>query len=606
MKIRLFFLLFAAAAFTFLTACGSSSHPSVVFVSPVGSVSAGATANFTVTVANGPKGATWSLSCSTSTNPTPQCGTLVNPAALSVTYQAPVSVLTGSVTLTATSVDDPTKFAAVIIAVTAPSAIALPDGNYVFQLSGQDIFGTFNTAGVFTLASGAITGGEQDFTDSKFVLVDLTISNASTITATADGNLQIILDVNSSKIGVGGNGQETLNLAVTSISSGTLTTGGLVNWFDDFATGSGQLSLQSAASAKSTPGGGYAFVASGGAINGCSAAFGGIINVDNNPGPGSISGAGSVIDTNICGVVSQNLILLPGSTFTGPDSLGRVLVNFNPASLEVNYAGYVVSSSKIVLVETADELGGNTGGTAFAQGTLTGGFTSASLTGNSYVVTGQGSDANGSLTFAASLTFNSDGSTSGTADFNDIVNQFSGTAASPSASYTVDATGRVTLTGLLVTDTATSKTYGPVTLQLYLDGAGDAVSASMDKNDSFAGPAFQQTTGSSLAGNYALTGFGISGTTADAWSSVGQVSTSGSGFTDSNYLKAVNPLVPAFTLSGMGSSGAVTITGLGADSDASGTPTSDTFDLYVIDPNRAYGVETDNAQLGMFYTLFQN
>ncbi len=49
-----------------------------------------------------------------------------------------------------------------------------------------------------------------------------------------------------------------------------------------------------------------------------------------------------------------------------------------------------------------------------------------------------------------------------------------------------------------------------------------------------------------------------------------------------------------------------TITGLGADSDASGTPTSDTFDLYVIDPNRAFGVETDNVQLGLFYTLFQN
>ncbi|HSZ63028.1 MAG TPA: hypothetical protein VK828_14590 [Terriglobales bacterium] len=606
MKLRLFFLLIAAAACSFLIACGSSSHPvSVAYVSPPTTVSAAATAGFTVTVANGSKGVTWSLSCTTSTNPTPQCGTLVSPAALTVTYQAPVSVLTGTVTLTATSVDDVTKSAVASFAVGAPSAITLPDGNYVFQLSGQDTNGTFNVAGAFTLAAGAITTGEEDFTDSLFVLVDVTISSASTITATTDGNLQIVLATNSTKIGVGGNGLETLNLAMTSITSGTLTTGGLVNWFDAFATGAGQLSFQNAAATKAAPGGGYAFVASGGAINGCAGAFGGVINVDNNPGPGSISGAGSVIDTNICGTVSQKQTLLPGSTFTGPDSLGRVLVNFNPASLEVNYAGYVVSSSKIVLVETADELNANTGGTAYSQGSLTGGFTSASLTGNSYVVTGQGSDANGSLTFAAALTFNSDGSTSGTADFNDIVDQFSGTAASPSASYTVDATGRVTLTGLILKDTATSNLYGPITLQLYLDGAGNAVSASMDNNDSFAGPAFQQTTSSALAGNYALNAFGISATTFNAWSAVGQVATSGSGITDSNYLKPTPPIADV-SLSGFGTSSPLTITGLGADSDASGTPTSDTFDIYVIDANRAFGVETDNVQLGTFYTLFQN
>jgi hypothetical protein len=510
--------------------------------------------------------------------------------------------LTGSVTLTATSVDDTTKSASVIFTVGAPSVIALPDGNYVFQVSGQDITGAFNVAGVFTLAGGQITGGEQDFTDARFVLVADPINNTSTITATPDGNLQIVLDTGDSKIGVGGNGVETLNLAVTSISSGTLTTGGLLNWNDTFATGSGQLSLQSAASAKTVPGGGFAFVTSGGTINGCAGAIGGVINVD---GVGRISGAGSVIDTNFCGTVSQNQILLPGSTVTGPDSLGRVVVNFNPASLTVNYAGYIVDSSRIVLVETADELGGNTGGIAFAQGSTTGGFANSSLSDQSYVVTGQGSDANGSLTFAAALTFNSDGSTSGTADFNDIVNQFSGTAASPSSSYTVDASGRVTVKGLFLQDTATSNLYGPITLQLYLDGTGNAVSASMDNNDSFAGPAFQQTAGSSLTGNYALNAFGVSATTADAWSAVGQVSTTGGGITDSNYLVASQPIADV-TLSGMAGSGSATITGLGADSVAAGTPTSNTFNLYVIDPNRGFGVETDNAQLGLFYTLFQN
>jgi len=602
MKMRLFFLLIATATFLFLSACGGS-HPVVTFVSPATSVSAGGTANFTVTVAHGSNGVTWSLSCSTSSNPTAQCGTLVNAAALTVTYQAPVSVLTGNVVLTATSVDDHTKSTTATFTVGAPSAIALPDGNYVFQLSGQDTNGTFNAAGVFTIASGAITGGEQDFTDARFILRDDPIGNTSTITATQDGNLQIVLETNDPKIGVDGGGRETLNLAVTSNSGGTITTGGLVNWIDDFATGSGQLSFQDATAAKTAPGGGFAFVTSGGEISGCAGSIGGVINVDNNPGPGDISGAGSVMDINICGSLSADKPV-PASKVIGPDSLGRILVNLN-LTPTINYAGYIVSSSKVVLVETADSLAGHSGGVAFAQGSKTGGFATASLSGQSYVVVAQGSDANGSLTFAAALTFNSDGSTSGTADFNDIVNQFSGTAAA-AGPYTVDATGRVTVTGLIVKDSASSKLYGPITLQLYLDGTGNATDVSMDKSDSFAGPAFQQTASASLAGNYALNAFGTSGTTTHTWSAVGHVSTDGTGFTDSNYLKATHPIATDVTLSGMASSGSATITGLGADSVAAGTPTSNTFNLYVIDSNRAFGVETDNVQLGLFYTLFQH
>lgn len=603
MRIRLFFLLVVTAAFVFLNACGSSSHPIVSFVSPASSVSAGGSAVFTVTVAHGPQGVTWSLSCGTSSNPTPQCGTLLNAATLTVTYQAPPSVLTGNVVLTATSVDDHSRTAATTIAVGAPSAIALPDGNYVFQLSGQDIAGTFNAAGVFTIASGAITGGEQDFSDPLFILRDDPITSASTITATPDGNLQIVLATDDSKIGVGGDGRETLNLAVTSNSGGTTTTGGLVNWIDDFATGSGQLSFQDATAAKTAPGGGFAFVTSSGELKGCAGSIGGVINVDNSPVAEDISGAGSVVDINICGSLSADKPV-PASKVVGPDSFGRILVNLN-LTPTVNYAGYIVSSSKVVLVETADALGGHAGGVAFAQGSLTGGFTTASLSGQSYVVAAQGSDANGPLTFAAALTFNSDGSISGTADFNDIASQFSGNAAALGP-YIVDATGRVTVTGLVVKDTVSAKLYGPITLQLYLDGNGNATAISMDKSDSFAGPAFLQTASVSLAGNYALNAFGTSGTTTNTWSAVGHVSTDGTGFTDSNYLKATNPIVTDVTCSGMASSGSETITGLGADSVAAGTPTSNTFNIYVIDSNRAFAVETDSVQLGLIYTLFQN
>ncbi|MGC2490209.1 MAG: hypothetical protein WA412_16150, partial [Candidatus Sulfotelmatobacter sp.] len=56
---------------------------------------------------------------------------------------------------------------------TPPPGPPLPDGTYVFSLSGTDTndYSPYYVSGAFTVASGAITGGEQDFTD--FVSSDL-------------------------------------------------------------------------------------------------------------------------------------------------------------------------------------------------------------------------------------------------------------------------------------------------------------------------------------------------------------------------------------------------------------------------------------------------
>jgi hypothetical protein len=628
MRIRLFFLLIAAAAFTFLAACGSSPV-AVNFTSPVTSVSAAGTANFTVTVANGSKGVTWSLTCSTSSNPTPQCGTLVSPAATTVTYQAPVSVLTGTVGLVATSVDDTSKHATASFTVGPPSAVALPDGNYVFRLSGwdtsnnADVNGSpFNIAGAFTIKSGAITTGEQDFVDS--FLTGASDITGGTITATNDGNLQLVLTTNV----VSGNplGTETFNLTLTSVTSGTSTTGGLLTWFDAFATGSGELALQNAAAAAAAPTGAYAFLVSGVDSGICAIAVGGVINVDNNPAPGDISGTGSVIDANDCssGTVGQHQSL-GASTVTGPDGFGRVVFNSLHPSLtpSPSYAGYIIDASRIALVETADSLLAITGGVAYFQKTVSGGFTFAnSLSGSSYVFGGAGEDANGPLNAAGSLTFNSDGSVTGTADFNDFVTQSLANGASnvaaPAGSTTVDPTGRVTVTNLVLTDKVNRNNQITFNLQLYLDGSGNAPSLTMDGTDVTSGPSFLQTASTALAGNYALSGFGYAST--GPWSAVGPVSTAAiTGFTDFNYFDdTASPLVStqfsAVHLSGMATSGAATITGLGADSIAAGTPTSNTFDIFVIDPNRAFGIETDGEQTlptpvtqnGLFFAGFQN
>jgi len=627
MKARLFFLLIAAAAFTFLTACSSSNPVVVTFTAPPTAVSAAGTANFTVTVQHGSKGVTWSLSCGTSANPTPQCGTLVNPAATTVTYQAAVSVLTGSVTLKATSVDDVSKSASASFTVGPPTALALPDGNYVFHLSGWDTSNNvdangspFNIAGIFTLKSGAITTGEQDFVDSFFTAAsDIT---GGTITATNDGNLQLVVTTNT----VSGNplGTETFNLTLTSVTSGTSTTGGLLTWFDAFATGSGELALQDAAAAASAPAGAYAFVASGFDSSLCAIAVGGVINIDNNPAPGDISGAGSVIDVNDCAVQVEPHQSLGAGTVTSTDGFGRVLFNHLHPSLtpSPSFVGYIIDGSRMALVETADTLLGITGGVAYFQKTITGGFSLASLSGSSYVFGFAGDDVNGRFYTAGSLTFNSDGSVSGTADFNDFATQSLANGASnvaaPAGSTTVDPTGRVTVTGLMLTDKVNRNNQLTFNLQLYLDGSGNAPALTMDTTDSAAGPSFLQTAGAALAGNYAVAGFGNAST--GPWSAAGPVATAGiSGFTDFNYFNdTASPLVStqfsAVPLSGTATSGAATITGLGADSIAAGTPTSNTFDIFVIDDNRAFVMETDGEQTlpapvsqnGLLFIGFQN
>ena len=209
----------------------------------------------------------------------------MSPAALTVTYQAPVSVLTGNVTLTATFGRRHHQGCQCHFHRWCP----VRDRIARWQLCLPGVWpgqtGPFNVAGVFTLASGQITGGEQDFTDARFVLVADPINSTSTITATPDGNLQIILDTSDSKIGVGGNGIETLNLAVTSISSGTTYNrwaGELVRYLrhGKRATQPSECSiLESRLQAVGLP-----LSLPAVAINGCAGAIGGVINIDSARG----------------------------------------------------------------------------------------------------------------------------------------------------------------------------------------------------------------------------------------------------------------------------------------------------------------------------------
>ncbi len=580
-------------------------------------------------------GVNWTVTCGSA-----QCGSF-DPTTptnnnVPVTYTAPLTVPAGNtVTVTATSVSDFTKSVSGTITIGQPPA-SLPDGTYVFQLSGEDSNqqSPFNIAGAFTVQSGAIIGGEQDFVDlfsgpgSDGILRD-----TSTVNPTADGNLQIVLDTSDSNIGVGGDGLETLNVALVTSSTG------LVTWFDGFAAGNGTIALQDPTAAQALPQYGYAFVTSGtdNNVKATPVVMGGIINVDDLGGAGTISGAGSVLDFNDGSASAPEPDQpLAASTVAGPsggstpDQYGKVVFTLNPSASpavpEIALAGYIIDSNTIALVETADDFGGTTGGTALAQGQAnTGSFSTANLSGSSYVVGAQGADNYFFLNFVGALTFNSDGSSlAGTADFNDQNTESSGSVA---GTYSVDstgisaATGRVTITNFTGTDlnfdpNTDPAAAQPATLQLYLDGNGNALLASMDQYDFTAGPAFQQTA-ASLSGSYALSGVGVSATTLNTWSAVGPINIGSDGaigsgsFTDFNYFAETLSATECGTagatcadvpLTGTASTPSGTITGLDADTILTPPLQSNTFDFYVIDGLRAFGIETDlNTQTGLLY-----
>jgi hypothetical protein len=192
----------------------------------------------------------------------------------------------------------------------------------------------------------------------------------------------------------------------------------------------------------------------------------------------------------------------------------------------------------------------------------------------------------------------------GQVSFNDIASQLAAGTIGAGASYAVDATGRVTVAGLTTTNPST-----PANLVLYLDGGGNASVVSMDANEVTAGVAFQQTSGASVSGAYAMAANGntfitdpIGGLTARyPWSAIGLVSAGSgkaSGFTDLNVL--TNPQVsgtqtPNVTLNGTSSGTGNLLTGvIGGLGYAN---TSNQYDYYVIDNNRALAIETDAAQL---------
>jgi hypothetical protein len=547
---------------------------------PPTSLLVGSTANLTAVVTNDTQdgGVTWSVTCNGGA-----CGSFTPTATatgVATAYQAPATVPTGNtVTVTATSATDTTKSASATIAVTPP---LLSDGTYIYNLSGQDGTGPYFVAGAFTVQTGVITGGEQDFGDATGYYPDTKLlASGSSLSLAADGNMTVTLNTGNSNMG--SNGVETLRGTVVSSSRV------LISEFDSFAGASGSLDLQTANSALSN---GYAFSVGGVNTGGEEAVIGGILNFSS----GNLSVGNSVFDSNDgTGNVQTNQAFTSGSV-TNPDSLGRVTITLASGSFsQLVLVGYMVNTNRIWLVESNDQLGYDLGGSALGQGTNTGTFTQAGVAGTTYVYGAGGEDQNGFLQAAAALTLNADTTVSGVFAMNDLT--VFGSAPTSSGSWTVGSNGRVTITGVGTTLEAT-----PLAFELYLDGNGNALELGVDTFEATAGTGYLQQNNPTApsAGNYAIRGQGTAvSTTAHAgWGGVGPVTFDGSGnltgFADVT-LQGMTP-VAQVTLSGTTNSGNGTLAVTGFDQNTQG---SVTLNYFTIDATRSLALETDGQQLGL-------
>jgi hypothetical protein len=379
------------------------------------------------------------------TTTVPSCGSLsICPASGScsmhsasgtaVTYMPPSDFLAGNITVNVTAFATADHSKNIKTAVTVSSYVAALSGTYVFRVQGNN-GSNYQIAGVLVLdGKGNITAGQETVNNLSGVSTPAfstayTLQPASAAASTyfigPDGRGIITANfqpINSSSAVTPFT--ETFSLVVISSAEALIAendqgcnpvgTGGNCPVSAPFgATGSGTFELQDATAATTMPSGAYAFVVNG--IDSSSAngpgqgsplptAIGGVFNIDNNPAAGDISGNGSLADQDYFeakpnGPSPKLTSCEPPTSVTpspvtgsvsAPSSVGVVTITLTgtcfgtttPATIQ--FAGYIVDSQHISLIETDDVSGSGgflTSGIAVSQGSAAGTFTSASLSG---------------------------------------------------------------------------------------------------------------------------------------------------------------------------------------------------------------------------------
>jgi hypothetical protein len=317
-------------------------------------------------------------------------------------------------------------------------------GQYTFLLSGYDANGyPLASVGTFTAdGNGNITAGILDTNGTALTTASTNVALvASTFSVGTDnrGKLNLVTSA----------GTHTYVLSLDALANG-VATGGYLTEFDSTGQGlTGVFSLQTTGAALS---GGYAFGASGFAVNSTPtlpthrAAAGEIqLSAANTYASGEyLSSAGATVTP---------IVPVAGSVTVSGTGRGTLSVTKPGGAVTVNFVIYVVSSAKFYML-SSDPASGTTGtndllfGTAQQQTITNGNFALTSLNGLS-VVRSQGLDtstATGAHYTEARLglyTFNGAGGVTLSADDN------AGGAASIlslSGNYTVASNGRVAAT----------------------------------------------------------------------------------------------------------------------------------------------------------------
>ena len=543
-------------------------------------------------------GVDWSLLCQSGSN----CGTLspLHTASGGATTYTPPPVISGNsqtFTIEAFATADHTKNVVAALAVTGFATNL--KGNYVFATKGIDANGAFQLAGVVVLdGNGAVKGGEQTHSDSTLSITD-TITGGSYFIG-SDGRGSLTLKTADQKIGQ--LGIENLSLVLLSNSRCLIATLDDPNLQPSFETSSGELDLQTATAA---PSGGYAFAVSGTDVGSQALAIGGILKIDS---PGSISGAGSLVDQDDAGTLVPNAAV--SGTVTSPDALGSLKFNLTTSSNPIQFTGYIVNAQLIKIIESdIDGSGagsGSTSGTAIGQGAATSTFTGNQAFAGNYVFGILGEDLSGLPTSLASVgQFSADASGNLTSGYNDELLEGTGIFVSDSFSgtYTLDAAGTGRVDSQI---TYRSNGNGP-DLIFYLTGNGnpplvlDAETKFGSLGTGLANP--QAAAPFSFSGRY---GFSFTqGVTALENDATGQMNANASsdtlsGNVDTNYsFSTLTDTQITGTFASPSSAGRLAgfLTNTFFPSPGS-TPSTLAVDFYLIDSSHGYFIETDSLSSG--------
>jgi len=426
--------------------------------------------------------------------------------------------------------------------VIAPLAISafgsVLKGTYIVETMGNDPSGfPYQRVGAIVLdGNGNVTGGEQtvnflDPTSGALDSVSDTVIGGSYFIG-GDGRGTLTINTADQNVGIAGNcgavacGIQTFSLVALSPLQAFVAYQGS----NEISTGT--MDLQTAVAA---PASGYSFVASGIDVNAfTNVGLGGVLNIDS---PGGISGNGSEMDfayNDGSGLVTDPYSSVTGSV-SAPDSFGATPITLqvsNPNTgfgATIQFTAYIVDAAHMKLIETdtnpnsgAGSVYGVTAGIAIGQGAATGTFTTNQALSGKYAFGVLGEDTSqGPSTLSLAGVFaasSNSGALTGYLDEfqfqfgNDLYigDRFTG-------NYSIDAagTGRVdTLSPVTGTASLTfnnpSNGTGPE-LVFYVNGTGNQVLIlDADAEPAFfsggvgTGVAYPVTSGSSLAGDYAV------------------------------------------------------------------------------------------------------